>query len=485
MTTQTAVRTLQNFIGGEWRDASTTQFDEVPNPATGELLAHVPLATAQDVDAAVRAGAAAYPAWAATPVVERARLLFRYKAILEEHLEELAQLVTRENGKTIADARGEVRRGIEVVEFACGAPTLMMGDALPDVARGIDCETMRFPLGVIAGITPFNFPMMVAHWMFPIAIACGNTFVLKPSERTPLAAVRFSELLAEAGLPAGVLNVVHGAHEAVNALLTHPGVAAVSFVGSQPVAEHVYRTAANQGKRVQALAGAKNHLIVMPDADLDKTVDAVMSSAFGAAGERCLAGSVVVAVGDIGDELVERLRATAAALRVGDGADPTSEMGPVIRAAACDRIAAAIDEGVQEGATLVNDGRAGRPETGYFLHPTIFDHVRPDMRLAQDEIFGPVLGVVRVADLDSGLAVLNASRFGNAASIFTRSGAAAREFRQKAQAGMLGVNVGVAAPMAFFPFAGWKHSFYGDLHATGKDAVAFYTEQKVITSRWT
>ncbi len=478
------MRTLANLIGGEWRAASGVGWEEVPNPATGELLARVPLSGAADVDAAVQAAAAAFPAWAATPVVERARVLFRYKMILEAHLEELAQLVTRENGKTIADARGEVRRGIEVVEFACGAPTLLMGDSLPEVARGVDCQTVRVPLGVVGGISPFNFPMMVAHWMLPLAIACGNTFVLKPSERTPLSAARFAELLLEAGLPPGVCNVVNGAHEAVDALLTHPQVAAVSFVGSQPVAEHVYRTAAAAGKRVQALAGAKNHLIVMPDAELDRTVEAVMSSAFGAAGERCLAGSVVLAVGAVAEPLVERLVKASAALRVGNGADPETEMGPVIRAAACQRIHAAIDRGLAEGAQLVHDGREGVPAGGFFLRPAIFDGVRPEMAIAQEEIFGPVLSIIRVETLDEALEVANRSRFGNAASIFTQSGGAARAFRQRIQAGMLGVNIGVAAPMAFFPFAGHKHSFYGDLHATGKDGVQFYTEQKVITSRW-
>lgn len=484
MTTEAAIRTLENFIAGRWVPSAATAYDDVPNPATGELLARVPRSTPADVDAAVRAAAAAFPGWAATPAVERARLLFRYKVILEDHFEELAHLVTLENGKTLVDARGEVRRGIEVVEFACGAPTLLMGETLPDVARGIDCETIRCPLGVVAGITPFNFPMMVPHWMFPIAIACGNTFVLKPSERTPLSAVRFAELLASAGLPDGVLNIVHGAQEAVNALLAHPQVAAVSFVGSQPVAEHVYRTAAAHGKRVQALAGAKNHLIVMPDADLDRTVDAILSSAFGAAGQRCLAGSVVVAVGEVADPLVQRLVQGAARLRVGDGADEATEMGPVIREEARARIRGYIERGLAEGARLACDGRGEVPERGYFLRPTIFDHVRPEMSIAREEIFGPVLSVVRVPDLDAALDVVNASRYGNAASIFTRSGAAARAFRQRAQAGMLGINVGIAAPMAFFPFAGWKQSFYGDLHATGKDAVCFYTEQKVITSRW-
>lgn len=484
MTTKAAIRTLENFVGGRWVPSAATTFEEVPNPATGELLARVPLSTAADVDAAVQAAAAAFPAWAATPPVERARLLFRYKALLEERFEELAHLVTLENGKPLTDARGEVRRGIEVVEFACGAPTLLMGEALPDVARGIDCEALRYPLGVVAGITPFNFPMMVPHWMVPIALACGNTFVLKPSERTPLSAVCCAELLVEAGLPDGVLNIVHGAQEAVNALLAHPRVAAVSFVGSQPVAEHVYRTAATHGKRVQALAGAKNHLIVMPDADPDRTVDAILSSAFGAAGQRCLAGSVVVAVGAIADELVERLVQAARRLRVGDGADETTEMGPVIRQSAKERICGYIERGLAEGARLVCDGRTGVPERGFFLRPTIFDHVRPEMTIAREEIFGPVLSVMRVPDLDAALAVVNASRYGNAASIFTRSGAAARTFREQVQAGMLGINVGIAAPMAFFPFAGWKQSFYGDLHATGKDAVRFYTEQKVVTARW-
>jgi malonate-semialdehyde dehydrogenase (acetylating) / methylmalonate-semialdehyde dehydrogenase len=456
----------------------------VPNPATGEVLARVPLSAAADVDAAVQAARAAFPGWAATPVVERARLLFRYKMLLEDHLDELAQIVTRENGKTLADARGEVRRGIEVVEFACGAPTLMMGETVPDVARGVDCESFRFPIGVVAGITPFNFPMMVPHWMIPVALACGNTFVLKPSERTPLSAVRFAELLTEAGLPAGVFNVVHGAQEVVNGLLTHPGVAAVSFVGSQPVAAHVYRTAADHGKRVQALAGAKNHLVVMPDADIDKTVDAILSSSFGAAGERCLAGSVLVAVGDVAEPLMERLVDKTSNLLVGDGSDSATEMGPVIRASACERITGYIERGLEEGATLLVDGRAGVPANGYFLRPSIFDRVTPEMSIARDEIFGPVLSVIRVPDLEAALTVMNRSRFGNAASIFTSSGGAAREFRQRAQAGMLGVNIGVAAPMAFFPFAGWKQSFYGDLHATGKDAVAFYTESKVVTSRW-
>jgi len=480
------------LIGGQWVAAQSTATEPVYNPATGAILAHVPLGVRADVDAAVAAAKVAFSTWAATPVVERARVLFRYDALLEAHFEELAQLVTRENGKTIDDARGEVRRGIEVVEFACGAPSLLMGESARDIARGIDSESLRFPLGVVAGITPFNFPMMVHHWLVPVAIVCGNTFVLKPSERTPLTANRCAELFMQAGLPAGVLNVVHGAHEAVNGLLEHPDVRAVSFVGSQPVAQHVYTTAAAHGKRVQALAGAKNHLIVMPDADLDRTIPAIMSSSFGAAGERCLAGSVVVAVGAVGDELVRRLDATAGAWRVGDGLDSATDMGPVIRASHRDRIASYIAEGQAAGATLVRDGRevAGggladdAATGGFFLRPTIFDHVQPEMTIAREEIFGPVLSVIRVETLDEALEIANRSRFGNAASVFTESGGAARIFRERIEAGMLGVNIGVAAPMAFLPFAGWKQSFYGDLHATGRDGVAFFTDQKVITSRW-
>ncbi len=502
--TPAAEATLKLLIGGEWVAAQATTTEPVYNPASGAIIARVPLGARADVDAAVAAAKAAFPAWAATPVVERARVLFRYHTALEAAFEELAQLVTRENGKTIDDARGEVRRGIEVVEFACGAPSLLIGESARDIARGIDSETLRFPLGVVVGITPFNFPMMVHHWLAPIAIVCGNTFVLKPSERTPLTANRCAELLMAAGLPAGVLNIVHGAHEAVNGLLEHPDVRAVSFVGSQPVAQHVYTTATAHGKRVQALAGAKNHLIVMPDADLDRTIPAIMGSAFGAAGERCLAGSVVVAVGEIGDELVRRLDATAAAWRVGDGLDSATDMGPVIRASQRDRIAAAIAQGEAEGATLVRDGRtltdtqadgtsdganatsgaSEIPAGGFFLRPTLFDHVGAEMAIAREEIFGPVLAVIRAATLDEALAIANRSRFGNAASIFTESGGAARRFRERIEAGMLGVNIGVAAPMAFLPFAGWKQSFYGDLHATGRDGVAFFTDQKVITSRW-
>ncbi|PZN13115.1 MAG: methylmalonate-semialdehyde dehydrogenase (CoA acylating) [Bacillota bacterium] len=481
-------RAVPLLVAGEWRNSDTQRWEPVYNPATGEVIAQVPHATQEEVAAAVQAAARAYPSWRATPPIERARLMFRYKELLERHFEELALLVTRENGKTLADARAEVRRGIEVVEFATGAPTLLLGEMAEDVARGIDSELVRAPLGVVAGICPFNFPAMIPLWMFPLALVCGNTFVLKPSERTPLSAVRLGELLLEAGVPEGVFNIVHGGKETVDALVAHPDVKAVSFVGSQPVAKYVYAEAARHGKRVQALGGAKNHLIVMPDADLERTVPAIISSAFGAAGQRCLAGSVVVAVGDVADTLVDALSAAAAEIVVGEGTDPEVDMGPVIRPEARQRVLGYLERGQEAGASLVYDGRRhGRlkgPDGGFWVGPSIFDHVRPDMAVACDEIFGPVLSVIRVGDLNAAIEVANRSRYGNAACIFTRSGRAAREFRYRIEAGMLGVNIGVAAPMAWFPFSGWKQSFYGDLHATGKDAVRFYTQVKMVISRW-
>jgi malonate-semialdehyde dehydrogenase (acetylating) / methylmalonate-semialdehyde dehydrogenase len=473
----------RQLIGGEF-SAGAGRAEEVFDPATGRVLAVVHHSTSDDVDAAVRTAAGAFPAWADTPVPDRAEVMFRYKALLEAHVEELAALVTAENGKMLAESRGEVRRGIEVVALACGAPTLLLGAALDQIANGIDEELVRFPVGVVAGICPFNFPMMVPMWMLPLALVAGNTFVLKPSPRTPLSAVRELELLVEAGLPRGVVNLVHGDREPVEALLTHPLVDAVSFVGSAGVARHVYATAAGAGKRVQALGGAKNHLIVMDDADPGPTVSAVLGSAFGNAGQRCLAGSVVVAVGGAGDRLVEALRASAAKLRLGPGTDPASQLGPVIRAARVGELSDAIAEGEKSGATLVLDGRETSRDEGYFLGATLFDHVTEEMGLWQQELFGPILSVLRADSLDEALEHLNASRFGNAASIFTRSGAAARTFKRRAEAGMLGVNVGVAAPMSFFPFCGWKESFFGDLHATGADGVRFYTKTKVVTSRW-
>jgi len=476
---------LKNFIGGKWVPAQTEAADPVPNPATGEILAQVPISTRQDLDAAVAAAREAWRTWRETPVPRRARILFRYQQLLVEHWDELARLVTMENGKSYEEAYGEVQRGIECVEFAAGAPTLLMGSQLPDIATGIESGMYRYPLGVVGGITPFNFPMMVPCWMFPLAIVCGNTFVLKPSERTPLTANRLAELFKEAGLPDGVLNIVHGARDVVNGLLEHPDVKAISFVGSQPVAEYVYKTAAANGKRVQALAGAKNHSIVMPDANLDNAVRNIISAAFGSAGERCMACAVVVAVGDIADELTERLVKAAREIVVGNGMDKEVFLGPVIRDSHKDRTIQYIEIGEKEGATLLLDGRkhpAAQGE-GYFLGPTIFDNVKPGMKIWQDEIFAPVLSIVRARDLDEAIEIANQSEFANGACIYTDSASAIRKFRDNIDAGMLGINLGVPAPMAFFPFSGYKKSFYGDLHANGRDGVEFYTRKKMVTAR--
>ncbi len=418
-------------------------------------------------------------------MVDRVQVLYRYKTLLEQNAADIAQTLTRENGKTAEDAKAETRRAIQMVEVACGMPTLMMGDALNDVAKDIDCHTMRVPIGVCAGITPFNFPAMVPMWMVPFAIACGNTFILKPSEKVPMTPNRTIELLHEAGLPPGVLNLLHGDKKTVDALLHHPLVKAVSFVGSTPVAKYIYTTAAAEGKRVQALGGAKNHMVVMPDADMPKTVEAVIGSAFGAAGERCLAGSVLVAVGDAAEPLMKLLVARTKNLAVGDGSQTGVEMGPLVTSDHRDRVRSYIDKGVAEGAQAVCDGRETKSSgNGFFLGPTIFDHVRSEMTIAREEIFGPVLSVIRVNTLEEAINLVNGSPFGNASSIFTANGKSAREYSARVEAGMVGVNVGVAAPMAFFPFAGWKNSFFGDLHAHGKDAIAFYTEQKVVMTRW-
>lgn len=478
--------TVANFVGGRFEVPAVDTFLDVPNPANGEVLARVPLSGQGEVDRAVQSAKAAFESWRSVPAVERARYLFRYRDLLEQHKEELAVLVTRENGKNLDDARGEVRRGIEVVEFACGIPTLMMGNTLPDVSRNIDSELFRYPLGVVAGITPFNFPCMVPMWLYPIAIACGNTFVLKPSERTPLSAQRQAELLVEAGLPDGVFNVVNGAKEVVDGILDHLDIRAVSFVGSAPVARYVYERAAARGKRVQALAGAKNHHIVLRDAPLDKVIPIVIASAFGNAGERCLAGSVVLVESAIADEFLVRLTEAARSLPVGDGMDPATELGPVIREEHRQRIMGYIEQGIAEGAKLVLDGRTVQSPDGkgYFLGATIFDEVKPEMVIAREEIFGPVLSVMRVDSLEEAIAIANRSQYGNAAVLYTNNGRAVRVFRETIQAGMLGVNVGVPAPMAFFPFSGWKGSFFGDLHATGRDGVEFYTHKKVITTRW-
>ena len=482
--TETKVGTVSFYINGAWEKPEGRTIGTVMNPATGAVLAEVPFATVSDVDRAVRAAHQAFLKWRDVPVVDRVQVLYRYKALLDKNANEIAAILTRENGKTTDDARAEVRRMIQMVEVACGLPSLMMGDSLNDIAAGIDCKTIRQPIGVCAGITPFNFPAMVPFWMHPFAIACGNTFVLKPSEKVPLTPTRAIELLHDAGLPPGVLNLVHGGKESVDALLHHPLVRAVSFVGSTPVAKYIYTTAAAQGKRVQALGGAKNHLIVMADADMPKTVEAIIGSAFGAAGERCLAGSVLVPVGEAAGPLLELLVARTKALAVGDGAKPGVDMGPLVTGEHCKKVEGYVAQGVAEGATALVDGRESTAAGGYFLGPTIFDHVTPEMTIAREEIFGPVLSVIRVNTLDDAIDLVNHSPFGNATAIFTSNGKSAREYSSRCEVGMVGVNVGVAAPMAFFPFAGWKNSFFGDLHAHGKDAIAFYTEQKVIMSRW-
>jgi malonate-semialdehyde dehydrogenase (acetylating)/methylmalonate-semialdehyde dehydrogenase len=445
----------------------------------------VPFATAQQTGEVVEAAAAALPAWNATPVVERARLMFRFRALLEKHFEELARLVTREHGKTLAEARAEVNRGIEVVEFACGIPSLITGEILPNIAGDVDAEAVRHPVGVCVGITPYNFPFMVPLWMFPIALTCGNTFILKPSEKVPLSAVRLGELLAEAGVPDGVFNIVHGDRECVDALLDHPKVAAISFVGSTAVAKTIYERGTAAGKRVQSAGGAKNHLVIMPDADMDQAVKALAASAYGCAGQRCMAGSVAVTVGKAGDPVVNGLVDVAGKMRVGPSeGNENIDMGPVIRAEHRDRVANYLDIAKSDGAAVALDGRREFDSDGFLIGPSVVDNVRPEMRVWKEEIFGPVLSVVRATDLDEAIAVGNQCDFGNGAAIFTRSGYAARQFKQHFNAGMIGINVGVPAPMAWFPFTGWNRSFFGDLHIQGNEGIQFYTRQKVTLTRW-
>ena len=476
---------IRNLIGSEWRlPAQDARSLPVYNPATAEVIEHVPLSDAREVDAAVRAAAETFGAWSRTAVMDRVRLMFRFKALLEDHFEELAALVTRHHGKTLDEARGEVRRGIEVVDFACGAPTLLQGRTLRDVSGGVDQDLYRYPVGVCAGIPPFNFPVMIPLWMFPLAAVAGNTFILKPSERTPLGGARLAELFLEAGFPPGVLNVIHGAAGTVDALLEHPGISAISFVGSAPVAQHVYTEAAAHGKRVQALGGAKNHIVVMPDADPAVAVPAILNSAFGNAGERCLSGSVAVAVGSAADVLLDPLRDAATKLVVGPGDQEGVQVGPLIRAEHRDRVAAYVATGVAEGAELVVDGRREMSRRGFFLGPTILDRVTSQMSVGREEIFGPVLSIARAATLDDAIAQANASALGNMATIFTQSGRAGREFRERVEAGMTGINVPIAQPFAFFPFSGWKGSFFGDLHVHGMDGVEFYTRKKVVVTRW-
>jgi malonate-semialdehyde dehydrogenase (acetylating)/methylmalonate-semialdehyde dehydrogenase len=480
----TTTRLLDNYVRGRWTPAVPADVLDVTNPATGEVLARVPLSAARDLDAAVRAARDALPAWRAVSVIERARTLFALREALVERREELARSVTAEMGKTLADARAEVARAIEMVECACAVPTTMQGRILEDVSQNVDCETVRQPVGVCAAIVPFNFPAMVPMWFLPFAIACGNTFVLKPSEQVPLTAQIVFEVLDGLDLPPGVVNLVNGGRQVVEAMLDHPGIDAISFVGSAKVARLVYERAARAGKRVQALGGAKNHIVVMPDAVIDNTVEAIVGSAFGAAGQRCMAGSVVVTVGAAHERLIGTLVAATEKLRLGDGMDPATDIGPVISPAARERIVAAIDRAIAGGARPIVDGRAGAGDSLCFVGPTILDGVTPEMAIAQDEVFGPVLCVVAVASLDEAIAAVGASRFGNGTSIFTESGAAVRRYRHDVQAGMIGVNIGVAAPVAFFPFSGWKDSFLGDLHAHGGDAVDFYTRKKTVTSRY-
>ncbi len=483
----TALERLPLWIGGKAVAAQTTRYGEVINPATGEVLRHVPLGNVADVDAAVQAAAAALPGWRAHPPLRRARILMRFRDLMEAHKPELAKIITQEHGKTLADAAGEVTRGIEVVEFATGIPHLLKGEFGENVGTEVDSFSLRQPVGVCAGITPFNFPAMVPMWMYPVAIACGNTFVLKPSERDPSLALRMAELLTEAGLPDGVFNVVHGDKESVDALLAHPDVKAISFVGSTPIARYIYETGARQGKRVQALGGAKNHAVVLPDADLDFTTEALIGAGYGSAGERCMAISAIVAVGEVADALVERLAERARRVAVGPGDAPNIEMGPVITGASRDRIVGYIDGGVEEGARLVVDGRRpGVPghDKGFFVGPTLFDAVTPSMAIYRDEIFGPVLSVVRVDSLTDAIALVNANPYANGAAIFTRSGFAARRFQQDAEIGMIGVNVPIPVPMAFFSFGGWRGSLFGDLNVHGLDGVRFYTRMKTLTTRW-
>lgn len=484
---QTQVETLNNYIQGKWVESKSTQVEEVFNPATGETIAYVPISTKEELDEAVSVAAKAFESWRKVPTPRRARYLFRYQQLLIEQWSELAQLITLENGKSYEEAYGEVARGIECVEFAAGTPTLMMGSQLPDIATGIESGMYRYPIGVIGGITPFNFPMMVPCWMFPLAVACGNTFVLKPSERTPLLVNRLAELFQEAGFPDGVLNIVHGAHDVVNAMLQNNEVKAISFVGSQPVAEYVYSQGTATGKRVQALAGAKNHSIVLPDADMDNAVKNIISAAFGSAGERCMACSVVVVLEEIADDFVNRLIEASDQLKIGNGRDECVFLGPVIRQSNKERTLKYIEMGEQEQALLVRDGRrdsAAVQTEGYFIGPTIFDQVQTHMTIWKEEIFAPILSIVRVKDLSEAIDIANQSEFANGACIYTDSAKAIRQFREDIDSGMLGVNLGVPAPMAFFPFSGYKKSFYGDLHANGRDGVEFYTRKKMVTARY-
>ncbi|EPF7610486.1 methylmalonate-semialdehyde dehydrogenase [Listeria monocytogenes] len=478
------VRKLKNYINGEWVESKTDNYEDVINPATGEVLCQVPISTRAELDQAAVIAEQAFEKWSQVAVPRRARVLFGFQQLLIQHKEELARLITLENGKNLSEARGEVQRGIENVEFAAGAPTLMMGDSLASIATDVEAANYRYPVGVVGGIAPFNFPMMVPCWMFPMAIALGNSFILKPSERTPLLMEKLVELFSEAGLPKGVFNVVYGAHDVVNGILENEIIKAVSFVGSKPVGEYVYKTGSANLKRVQALTGAKNHTIVLNDADLEDTVTNVISAAFGSAGERCMACAVVTVEEGIADEFLEALRTAAQNVKIGNGLDDGVFLGPVIREENQKRTIAYIEKGIEEGAKLTVDGRETGLSEGHFVGPTILEDVTTDMTIWKDEIFAPVLSVIRVKNLQEAVRVANQSEFANGACIFTNNAKAIRYFREKIDAGMLGVNLGVPAPMAFFPFSGWKSSFYGTLHANGKDSVDFYTHKKVVTARY-
>lgn len=477
---------LQNFVGGRWVSAQGSGRVDVTNPANGEVLARVPLSGRDDVEAATSAASAAFPDWAARPIGDRTQYIYALREQFLKRIDELTISITREGGKVLSDARAEVTRAVEVLEVACASPMTMQGRVLEGVARGIDSETVRQPIGVCAAITPFNFPAMVPMWFLPFAIVCGNTFILKPSEQVPLTAELIGRILADIGLPPGVVNIVHGAHDAVNAILDSPRIRAVSFVGSVNTAKYIYRRAAENGKRVQALGGAKNYMVVMPDAVVDKTVSNVLGSAFGNAGQRCMAGSVLVTVGAAQKTIMGRLKEEAQKLIAGEGTNPKVALGPVISSASCDRVHECIESGIKEGAELLVDGRrpSGVPAGGNFIGPTILNNVTPEMRVAREEIFGPVLSVMHVDTLDEAIAIVNSDPRGNGTSIFTENGAAVREYTRRIEVGMVGVNIGVAASPAYFPFSGWKDSFFGDLHVHGWDAVEFFTRKKTVTSRY-
>jgi malonate-semialdehyde dehydrogenase (acetylating)/methylmalonate-semialdehyde dehydrogenase len=477
---------LSNYINGQWRDSSAKEFADVTDPATGETLAQVPLDGEADMASAIESAAAAFPEWRRTPPEDRIQYLFKLKQLFEEHLEDLARFITRENGKTLSEARAELRRAIENVEVACGIPTLMQGYNLEDVARGIDEMMIRQPLGVVAAITPFNFPVMVPFWFIPYGIACGNTFIVKPSEKVPLSMRRVFELIEQIGLPSGVMSLVNGGKKVVDILLDHPTVRAISFVGSTPVAKYIYSRGSASGKRVQCQGGAKNHVVVLPDADMETTTQIVSDSAFGCAGQRCLAVSVAITVGDAKHTFKDAIAASADSIVVGPGLEESSQMGPVISRESKTRIEGLIARGKTEGASVVLDGRGRKSPNGQgnFINPTVLENVPPGGELSKTEIFGPVLSLVHAETVDEALDLLSQSLYGNAASIFTTSGAAARKFRYEVQAGNVGVNIGVAAPMAYFPFSGWKDSFLGVMHSQGRDAVEFYTEKKVVIERW-